>query len=84
MPVYVVERTFAESFDPERGSLMEAEEYFEERDVRWLTTFLSADKKKSYCLYEAESADLLIQHAQDTGFPLDSVMEVTELDIPRL
>ncbi|MFA9566113.1 MAG: DUF4242 domain-containing protein [Acidimicrobiales bacterium] len=84
MPVYVVERTFGESFDPTGESLMEAEEYFEARDIRWLTTFLSADKKKSYCLYEAESADLLIQHAQDTGFPLDSVMEVTELDIPRL
>ncbi|UPT86081.1 DUF4242 domain-containing protein [Bradyrhizobium barranii subsp. apii] len=31
----------------------------DEEGVKWLLTFLSADKRKTYCLYEAESAEAI-------------------------
>jgi hypothetical protein len=81
MPMYLVERTFAEAFSTDDDELTELHEYFDARDVEWLTTFLSPDRKRSYCLYEAPSEDLLRQHAADYGMPLDRVIEVSELPI---
>lgn len=79
MPLYLVERTFGESFDPNNDVLRELDEYYDAHDIRWLTSFLSADKKKSYCLYEADNTDLLVQHAADMGIPFDGVIEVSDL-----
>ena len=48
----------------------------DDEDVRWLYSFL-ADKRKSYCLYEAESADAIRRAAVRAGLPADVVVEVT-------
>ncbi len=82
MPVFIVERTFAESFDPTHEVVESLEDYYDEHEIRWISSFLSADQKRSYCLYEADSADLLIKHADDMGIPLDSVMMVSEIERP--
>lgn len=81
MPMYLVERTFGEAVALGGGEISELHEYFDERDVAWLTTFLSPDRKRSYCVYEAPSEDLLRQHAQDFGMPFDRVVEVSELPL---
>lgn len=47
--------------------------------VEWLISFLSADKKKTYCLYEAPNAEAIYDAAQKAGLPADSVIEVSEL-----
>ena len=47
--------------------------------MQWLISFLSADKKKSYCLYEATSADAIREAAERSNVPADSVIEVGEL-----
>jgi cell division inhibitor SulA len=52
--------------------------------VRWLYSFLSADKKKTYCLYEAPSAELIREAAQRNGLPADVVIEVDELRPPAV
>ena len=41
--------------------------------------FLSADKKKTYCLYEAPSAEAVSEAARRAGIPADVVVEVSEL-----
>jgi hypothetical protein len=46
--------------------------------VSWLFSFLSANKKKTYCLYEAGSAELILEAARRAGIPVDLVVEVTE------
>jgi hypothetical protein len=80
MPLFMVERQFAEAFasSPERAKLVQG--YEAEREIRWLTSFLSADKKKTYCLYEAVDLDMIRQHAKDLGLPADAIVEVSELD----
>lgn len=78
MPVFVVEREFAESFDPDDETLRVVEEYHLSNDIKWITSFLSADKKKTYCLYEADNADVLRKHAADLGLPADVIVQVDE------
>ena len=47
-----------------------------DEDVRWLYSFLSADKRKTYCLYEADSPDAIIAAARRAGLPADVVVEL--------
>jgi len=47
--------------------------------VQWLISFLSADKKKTYCLYEASSAEAIREAAARNGVPADSIIEVGQL-----
>ena len=51
----------------------------EDLGVSWLISFLSADKKKTYCLYEATSVEAIREAAEAAGLPADVVIEVGEL-----
>lgn len=78
MPMFVVERQFAEKFDPDDETLKQVDQYHLDKDIKWLTSFLSADKKRTYCLYECADIDVLRQHAADLGLPADAITEVSE------
>jgi hypothetical protein len=43
-------------------------------DIEWVHSYVTDDK--IYCVYRAESADLIRQHAETAGFPANSVAEV--------
>ena len=47
--------------------------------VRWLFSFLSPDKRKTYCLYEAPNAEAIRMAARRANIPADVVIEVSEL-----
>jgi hypothetical protein len=80
MPLFVVERRFVSELDLDSDDLQELEDYHAANDIRWLTSFLSADRKKTYCLYEAPDADALRQQAATLDLPVDAVIEVSEMD----
>ena len=44
--------------------------------VRWLFSFLSADRRRSYCLYEAPSSEEIMEAARRANVPADEVIEV--------
>jgi hypothetical protein len=44
--------------------------------VKWLYSFLSADKRKTYCLYEAINGDAIREAARRAGLPADIVVEL--------
>ena len=44
--------------------------------VQWLFSFLSADKKKTYCLYEAPNAEAIREAARRLNIPADMIIEV--------
>jgi hypothetical protein len=44
-----------------------------------LISFLSADRKKTYCLYEAPNAEAIREAARRAGIPADAIIEVGEL-----
>ena len=84
MPLYLIERNFAEQLEVSPETAAGIIRVNDDLSVRWLYSFLSADKKKTYCLYEAPSAELIREAAQRNGLPADVVIEVSELRPPPL
>lgn len=78
MPMFIVEREFADRFDPDAETLRLVEGYNDDHDITWLTSFLSADRKKTYCLYECADIEVLRRHAADLGIPADVITQVDE------
>jgi hypothetical protein len=76
MPLYMIERAFAEQLELTTGDVKLIEEVNADEGIRWLFSFLSADRRRSYCLYEASSPDAIIAAAQRVGIPADVVVEV--------
>jgi len=79
VPTYVIERNFAEQLDLTGDDVKLIEEANADEGVRWLFSFLSADRRRSYCLYEAPSADSVLAAARRAGIPADSVIEVDRI-----
>jgi hypothetical protein len=82
MPVFMVERRFAEDLDATSEELEGVNRINDDEGVRWLYSFLSADKRKTYCLYEAESPDAIRRAAVRAGLPADVIVEVTNRLLP--
>jgi hypothetical protein len=76
MPLYVIERTFAEQLDLTDDDVKLIEEVNADEGVRWLFSFLSADRRRTYCLYEAPSPDAIMAAATRAGVPVDAIVEV--------
>lgn len=79
MPMYVIEREFAERLDPEALDKEGIRLVNDDVGVRWLYSFLSADKKKTYCLYEAPHPEALREAAARAGLPADVITEVEKV-----
>lgn len=79
MPLFVIERQFAEQLEitPEAAKAITL--INDGVGVNWLFSFLSADKKKTYCLYEAPSAEAIQQAAKLANVPADVIIEVSEI-----
>lgn len=79
MPVFLIERNFAEKLQATSEIAAAVNEINDNAGVKWLISFLSANKKKTYCLYEAPNAEAIREVARKAGLPADSVIEVSEL-----
>ena len=77
MPLYVIERGFAEDLDLSSEDVRLIDEINADEGVRWLFSFLSADRRRTYCLYEAPSPDAIIAAARRADVPADAVVEVS-------
>jgi len=78
MPLFLVERNFAERMQLEASEARALMAVNADVGVNWLFSFLSVDQKKTYCLYEAASVELIQEAARRAGIPVDVVVEVTE------
>ncbi len=82
MPIFLIERRFAEDLEASAEVADRINRINEEEGVRWLYSFLSADKRKTYCLYEAPEADAIRRAASRAGLPADAVVEVSDRLLP--
>lgn len=82
MPIFMVERRFAEELEFTRDLADGVNLINDDEDVRWLYSFLSADKRKTYCLYEAPSPEAIRRAATRAGLPADVIVEVTDRVLP--
>jgi hypothetical protein len=78
MAVFMIERRYAEQLEVTADSAAGINRINSEEGVRWLYSFLSVDKRKTYCLYEAPSAEAIRMAAERAGLPADVIVEVTD------
>ena len=78
MPLYIIERNFAEKIDVNAEGILEITKINGEVGVNWLFSFLSADKRKSYCLYEAKDPEAIREAARRANVPADVIVEVSQ------
>jgi hypothetical protein len=77
MPLFVIERSFAEQLELTGEDVRLIDEINADEGVHWLFSFLSADRRRTYCLYEAPSSDAVMAAARRADLPSDAVVEVT-------
>jgi len=78
MPLYLIERNFAEQLNPNSDIAKAVKQANADVGIQWLFSFLSADKKKTYCLYEAPNPDAIREAAQKLNIPADVIVELGE------
>jgi hypothetical protein len=79
MPLYLIERHFAEQLTQTEDDVRFLEEVNADEGVHWLFSFLSADRMQTYCLYEAPSAEAILAAARRANIPADRVVEVSRV-----
>lgn len=85
MPRYIVERTFADGLeiptsDEGAKSCLVVVQNNAEEQVTWVTSYVSTDKTKTYCVYDGPSTDAVHRAAAANGLPLGDIAEVRVLD----
>ena len=78
MPRYVIERNFAGQLEASKQANDLINRVNDEEGVKWLFSFLSADRKKTYCLYEAPNEEAIRVAARRAGLPADVIVEVSQ------
>jgi hypothetical protein len=85
MPRYVVQRTFPQGLNIPIGS-SGAElcggvvERNAEEGVTWINSFVSEDKTRTFCIYDAPTPEAIRKTAARNRLPVDRITEVRVLD----
>ena len=79
MPRFLIERNFAEEVEATKDIADNIIRINDEEGVKWLFSFLSPDKRKTYCLYDAPNAEAIRIAARRANIPADVVIEVSEV-----
>jgi hypothetical protein len=82
---YLVERTFPDGLNIPMDQLgsdmcLAVVSNNAEDNVTWIHSYVTMDKKKSYCIYDAPSPDAIRKSAKMNGLPVDNIIEVSVLD----
>ena len=77
MPRYVIERQFAEQLDVTKEKVEKVNLINDQEGVQWIFSFLSADKKKTYCLYDAPNPEAIRSAARRNNIPADAIIEIS-------
>ncbi len=85
MPRYLVERTFPEglrlSSDDESAAFCGAIVRGNSEDnVTWIHSYVSNDRQKTFCIYDAPSPEAIRRTAAQNNLPVDRITRVSVLD----
>ncbi len=85
MPRYMIERTFPEGLAiPVTAEGEKACRLVDQRNaevaVHWVHSYVSADKKRTFCVYDAPSPEAVRRAAGANSLPIDRITEVRVLD----
>jgi hypothetical protein len=85
MPRYIVQRTFPEGLqipvdeggtDLCRGVI----EHNAQEGVTWISSFVSEDKTRTFCVYDAPTPEAIRRTAIRNELPVDEITQVRVLD----
>lgn len=81
MALFLIERNFAEELNVTPEMAAAVKQVNLDVGVNWLFSFLSADKRKTYCLYEAKNAEAIREAAKRLNAPADVIVELGDMKI---
>jgi hypothetical protein len=84
MPRYVVERTFPEGLeipltDEGAQACLGVVDRNAQQGVTWLHSYVSDDKKRTYCVYDAPDPEAIRSTASANTLPVEKITEVSVL-----
>jgi hypothetical protein len=77
MPRYLVERTFPGSLSIPVRAVVERNA---DEGVTWVHSYVSEDKTKSFCIYDAPSPESIRKTAARNELPVERITQVRVLD----
>lgn len=85
MPRYIVERTFPDRLeipvaDGGADVCLSVVNHNAEEGVTWVHSYVSDDKTKTFCVYDAPAPEAIRKTAAVNGLPVDQITEVRVLD----
>jgi hypothetical protein len=85
MARYMVERTFPNGLEIPMNSegaaaCLGVVDKNADLGVTWVHSYVSEDKKKTFCIYDGPNPEAIRQAADRTGLPIDQISKVSVLD----
>ena len=85
MPRYMVERTFPDGLhipvnSDGAGALGGIVATNAAEGVTWVHSYVSTDRRKTFCIYDGPNPEAIRQVAERNGLPVDDISEVRVLD----
>jgi hypothetical protein len=85
MPRYVIERDFPDGLiiptDPDGAdACLGVVDKNADQDVTWIHSYVSEDKRKTFCIYDGPSPEAIRNSAKRTSLPINRITEVRVLD----
>lgn len=85
MPRYIVERTFPDGLDVPVDAdgaavCLTVVDRNSDEGVTWVHSYVSEDKRKSFCVYDAPSPEAIRKTASRNSLPVDRITQVRVLD----
>jgi hypothetical protein len=85
MPRYIVQRTFPEGLriPADAGGADLCRSVIErnaQEGVTWISSFVSEDKTRTFCVYDAPSPEAIRKTARRNALPVDQITQVRVLD----
>jgi hypothetical protein len=85
VPRYLVERTFSDGLlvppgEEGRRLLGSIVVCNTDRDVTWVHSYVSVDRHKTFCVYDAPNPEAVRRTARSNGLPVDRITEISVLD----
>jgi len=85
MPRYLVERTVSDGLgitpdDDGARACLSVVQNNSDAGVTWLHSYVTEDRRKTFCIYDGPSPEAIRQSAARNGLPIDSIVRVRVLD----
>jgi Protein of unknown function (DUF4242) len=85
MPRFVVERNFPDGLQipvsaEGAATCLAVVSHNADEDVTWLHSYVTEDKKKTFCIYDGPNPEAIRKAAMSNSLPVDRITQVSVLD----